>query len=365
MKRRDFLASGVLGTLGAGFSGCSTLVKKSVRVGPESVPFSFGDNYPKPKGGTIPMTELGTTGIKVSKFTFGSHMRPYLRPYYKERERMLRDAHELGVNTFDVYDREQEVYQYEPTGRHLAPVINDVNISISIAPYDGRTLEQELERDIRLFGKDHIDMVRIHSYKPENRGWWQWEQLFKWKEEGKIRAVGVPIHYYRDLFPLIDTYPIDYVVFPFNFFMNISWDGHMVDAKYDTIPRLLRDRGIGVITMKPFAGDFLVHPLTQVAEQLKEDDEVNFAQAALHWVINSGVPDTTFTGMYYPSHVFENIDAYYNPSMTDEEHRLLKKVAKVAKTSAQAWLPDHYRFFTEWVPDGIDGIESSGERATA
>jgi len=165
--------------------------------------------------------------------------------------------------------------------------------------------------------------------------------------------VGVPIHYYKNLFPLIDSYPIDFVIFPYNFFMNITWDGYRMEDgdKYSTIPALLKDRGIGAITMKPFAGDFLVTPLLRVADIYKKDKEVNFIQAMLRYVIKAGIADTTFTGMYYPSHVYENIDAYYNPKMTDEERRLLNKVRKVAKTKAHTWLPDHYRFFAEWMPD--------------
>lgn len=360
MKRRDFITRSATGALGLGMAGCG-MKPGNVKIAPEPVPFSFGDNYPKPKSGTMPVNELGKTGIKVSSFAFGSHMRPYLRPYERERERMVRDAFELGINIYDVYDKEHEVYQYEPMGRFLKPIINDVLISIAVLPYDGRNFQQEFERDLRCFGRDYIDLARLHVYKPENKRWGQWDQLFKLKEEGKVRAVGVPIHYYDDLFPLIDSYPIDFVVFPFNFYMNICWDGYLMKepAKYATIPKLLKDRGIGCITMKPFAGDFLVTPLLNVAEQYKKKaEEVNFAQAMLRYVINSGVADTTYTGMYYPSHVYENIDAYYNPALSGEEKRLLATVKKVAKTKAHAWLPDHYRFFTEWVPKhkDIDGI---------
>jgi predicted aldo/keto reductase-like oxidoreductase len=332
-----------------------------VMIKPEGVPFSFGDNYPKPKSGSMPMGELGKTGIKISKFGFGSHIQPYLRTYYKERERMVREAHELGVNIFDVYDTEGEAFQYEPMGKYLAPIKNDVNVSIAIQAYGGRTLEEEFERDMKLFGKDHIDLVRIHVYTKEDKGWQQWEQLFKWKEQGKIRAVGVPIHWVKDLYPLIDTYPIDYCIFPYNFFMNIAWDGHMVDKGYDNIPKILRNKGIGVITMKPFAGDFLATPLLNVANRLrsKKEKDVNFFHACLKYVINAGFkPDTTYTGMYFPSHVYENVDAYYNPKMTVEEKSLLDKVKEVAKTSAQAMLPEHYKFFSSWIPKDNANFEN-------
>ena len=352
MERRDFMKKTAAGFLGAGLAGCSTGKLGSIQLERKLPPFSFGDNYPRPKGGTIPTGELGTTGIKVSKFGFGSHIRPYLVPYVRERERMLRDAFELGVRVFDVYDKEFEIYQYEPTGRHLAPVINDVVISIAILPYDGRTLQEELERDLRVFGRDYLDMVRIHSYSPDEDIWWQWEDLFKFKEQGKIRAVGVPIHHVKQLYPLIDTYPIDYVIFPYNFYHNVIWQGEVAEGDFDSLPAMLRKRGIGVVTMKAFAGDYLVTPLKEVAETFKEDKEISFVQAALRYVINSGLnPDTTLTGMYYPSDVYENVDAFYNPEMSDEEQELLRKVDKVAKVNADAWLPEHYKFLEEWAPD--------------
>jgi len=346
MRRRDFLTKGAVGVVGAGVAGCS----RSIRIQPTGVSFSFGDNYPKPKGGTMPKREIGKTGIKVSQFGFGSHMQQYLVPYTREREHMIRDAYELGVNIFDIYDVEHGIYQYEPTGRYLAPMINDVVISISIRPYDGRSLDEELHRDLRLFGRDHIDMVRIGAWVEHGEEWWMWDELFKYKEQGKIRAVGLPIHTWEDLKAPLEAYPLDYVIFPYNFFHNIAWDGHIPDGDFDPLPTLLRSKGVGVIIMKPFAGDFLVTPLKDEAEKINKD--INFVQAALRYIINSGVdPDTVLTGMYYPSHVYENIDAFYNPEMSDDERALLNKVKKVAKTKAQTWLPDHYKFLQKWAPD--------------
>ena len=45
--------------------------------------------------------DLGTTGIKVSKFGFGSHMRKDIVPFDTERERMIREAHDLGITLFE------------------------------------------------------------------------------------------------------------------------------------------------------------------------------------------------------------------------------------------------------------------------
>ncbi len=173
MKRRDFITKGATGAMGTVLAGCSTAKPRGAGktlLWKELSPFT-----PRPRGGTMPISELGNTGIKISNFGFGSHIRAEMRTYDKQREHIIHEAYSLGVNVFDVYDQEQGVskggsYQYEPFGRQIKPFKNDILVSISFRPYDGRTPEQELERDLRLFGRDHIDLVRILR-PPENPIW--------------------------------------------------------------------------------------------------------------------------------------------------------------------------------------------------
>ncbi len=347
MKRRHFFTAAA--ALGAGTAaGCS----RAVKVKQELSPYAFDTKVAKPVG-TMTYSELGTTGIKVSKFGFGSHMRQDIVPFEKEREFMIREAHDLGITLFDIYDKEQECYQYEPMGRYLKPVINDVVISISILPWDGRTLEQEMERDLRAFGRDHIDMVRIHSYTSDSSNWVQWESLFKWKEQGKIRAVGIPIHNLDNIREPLEKLPLDYVIFPFNFYHNWTWlSNELAVGRHDSFDDLvteLRSRGIGVVTMKPHAGDDLVWPFKRLAAE--SDPSVNLGKADLKYVINSGLDiDTTLSGMYYPYHVYENVDAYFNPAMTDAERLVLKKIRDKARITAHNWYR-RYQFLEAWRPD--------------
>lgn len=353
MKRRGFLAAGA-GVVAAGLGGCG-----SVAVKQELAPHAFDREGVRPTG-SMPTGEIGRTGIRVSKFGFGSHMRKDIVPFSKERERMVRDAHELGVTLFDVYDQEQECFQYEPMGRFLKPVINDVTISIAIQPYDGRNLEQELERDLRAFGRDCIDMVRIHSYKTTDENWGQWDQLFRFKEQGKIRAVGIPVHNLDDIKEPLEKLPLDYVIFPFNFYHNWTWlSNELKVGRHDRFEGLvaeLRKRGIGVVTMKPFAGDYLITPFGSLARGY--DPEVNLAQASLRYIINSGLnPDATLGGMYYPFHVTQNVEAYFNPKMNDAERAVLSKIRKKAKIVAERHLPPHYRFLQAWAPERHDDAD--------
>ncbi|MCE5252005.1 aldo/keto reductase [bacterium] len=344
MKRRDFITRSVMGACALGATGCGARKPKNIPLWKELAPF-----YPRPGGGSMPMSELGKTGIRISNFGFGSHIRAEMRTYDKQREYMIHEAHDLGVNVFDVYDQEEGVstggsYQYEPFGKQIAPFKNDILISISFRPFDGRTPEQELERDLRLFGREHIDLVRILR-KPEDP---IWETLFRFKEKGYIRAVGAPIHDMEHVDWLVGKVPIDYILFPYNFYHNICWFEEKEDD-FDPLPTRLRENGIGVMTMKPFAGDYLVRPFIEVARQVAREKEISFTKAALRYVINSGVkPATTLTGMYNLYNLYENVEAYYNPTMSDEERELLNNIRQYASRTSHALLPGHYKWLDNW-----------------
>jgi predicted aldo/keto reductase-like oxidoreductase len=367
MKRRTFIETGVAGALGISMAGCSS-VGGSVNVKQELTPVDFEKKLPKPQG-DMPMDVIGKTGIKVSKFGFGSHIRDEVKTHVKEREWMVREAFDLGVNLFDVYDFEGGSFQYEPMGRYMQPFIKDAVVSITIWPYDGRNIEQELERDLRLFNRDYIDLVRIHAWRNTEDSallkdqlghrWDWWEQLFKLKEKGYIRAVGVPVHRREDLKEPLEL-PLDFVILPYNFYHNWTWAAKKPDS-FDTMIPQLRERGIGIISMKPFAGDSLAVPLKKLGAEFDKTGEFNYTQACLRYVIDSDLkPATTLCGMYSPYHLYENIDAFFKPGFSDNEKNILKKIREKAKVVALDYLPEHYRFLEEWVPDSWDNSDLFG-----
>lgn len=344
MKRRDFIAGA--GLAGIGLAGCGPVKPHSIPLFKELAPF-----YPKPSGGTMPLKELGKTGIKISQYGYGSHIRAEMRGYDYQREYIIHEAVDLGVNVFDVYDEEEGVstggsFQYEPFGRQIKPYVNDVLISISFRPGSGRTPEQELERALRLFGRDHIDLVRLLR----EPGHELYDFLFKKKEQGFIRAVGAPIHEMKQVDMLLGKVPLDYILFPFNFYHNICW---LNDPPKDfvSLPAKLKEHGVGIMTMKPFAGDYLAQPFINVGKSYLKQPEISFPQAALRYVINSGIDaSTTLTGMYNLPHLYENVTAYYKPAMSSEEKAFLDKIRETVIDKTQSWLPDHYKWLDDWAP---------------
>ena len=169
-----------------------------------------------------------------------------------------------------------------------------------------------------------------------------------------IRAIGAAIHDIPQLEEEIDTYPLDYVLFPYNFYHNIFSPRDQHEDMEPLLP-MLRNRGIGVLTMKSFAGDWLVTPFIQVGREFTSEPDVRFPQAALRYVLNSKVnPDSVFCGMYSINHVYDDILPFYEPDMSVEEHQLLDNIRDVAVQQARAWLPNHYKWLDNWAqrPDG-------------
>jgi len=190
----------------------------------------------------------------------------------------------------------------------------------------------------------------MHCHGPESKQWPDWDVLFKLKEKGYIRAVGVPIHFRNELDLVVKTFPIDFVVFPFNFYHNIVYTGKF-PGDYMPVAKMLREKGIGVVTMKPFASEWFISHLVRVARELDPKGEASPGQAMLRYIINSGLePDVTLAGMWTLNDVYDGITAYFRPRMSSEEKKLLDGLRKHAKLTESACLPDHYRFLDRWAP---------------
>ena len=265
MRRRDFIRGGLIGSAAAGLAGCSA-GKKILPLKSDMAGFSLEVKRAKPSPGTIAKKEIGHTGIMATRFGYGSHMPKELVKYERERETMLRSAFDLGITFFDIYDKSWEIYQMEPMSRHLAPIKNDVVLSVFMEPWDGRTPEQEMARTLRLFRRDYIDMVRYYTVDAKSPIFNYWDKLFEMKEKGLIRAVGMPIHYPKEADHVLERFPLDYVILPFNFYHNLLYNGKLAGDMHP-FARNLRKRGVGIVTMKPFGTDWFVNPLIAAAKE--------------------------------------------------------------------------------------------------
>ncbi len=149
--------------------------------------------------------ELGKTGLKVSRLCMGTgtsgvqHQSNQTRLGSENFNRLLRDALDRGVRTFDCADQ----YGSHP---YLAGAMKDVprdkyDIITKIrwrgSGEDEPDASAFVDRFLKELGTDHIDLLLIHCVTAAD---WpsqmrkQMDILSKYKEKGVIRALGVSCH---------------------------------------------------------------------------------------------------------------------------------------------------------------------------
>ena len=96
-------------------------------------------------------------------------------------------------------------------------------------------------------------------------------------------------------------------------------------------------------------GDYLVKPFNDIKHRFSNAPEITYPKAALRYVLNSGIEaNSTLAGMYSLNHLYDDIMAFFEPEMSDEERELLDKLKKVASQYAAEWLPEHYKWLEKW-----------------
>ena len=334
---------------------------------------------------------LGKTGIKVSTIGFGSHLSDVLLANPLARANHIRKGLESGINLFDVYDH--DFHQFAPMGQILGPVRQEVVISL-VAVWNQSKVRQEVEYALKTFATDHIDLYRIYVDTGTSAAEMEvrFQALQQAKQEGKIRAVGLVAHDHVLLAQTLRTYPqLDFLMLPYNFrhqkFAPVaevqprSWvqakaeaeaarsapapeklqhlDGlsraSSVDCLYSPCadPELLplvRQTGVGLIAIKPFAAGGLLQlgrsdPL--VAQELAQTG-LSLPQAALRFVLDSPEIASVIPAMNSLDEVAENIGAVRGEGLSRAETELLQQWSEAAERAQGAYLPAKYAWLEQW-----------------
>ena len=272
-SRRQFL-----GTLGATLTAAACSKKPSTSSsGPSGGP-QTGSKPPEgplpgaPKEGEIklpanasmPMRELGKTGVKVSLLGLGGY---HIGVPKDEQEgiRIIRTALDHGVtfldNCWDYHDGDSE----RRMGKALKDGYRDK--AFLMTKIDARTKDAallQLDQSLARLGTDVIDLVQIHEViRMEDaervfgsKG--SIEALQAAKAAGKIRFIGFTghkdpaIHLHMLQTALDEGFHFDTVQMPLN-----VMDPHFSSFEQKVLPVLV-ERGIGVLGMKPMGSGVIL-----------------------------------------------------------------------------------------------------------
>ncbi|MHB9028736.1 MAG: aldo/keto reductase [Candidatus Latescibacterota bacterium] len=335
MNRRTMIKTAAVGAAALGTGGCSSASKQKAVI----------PRKPKAEPREMVYRPLGKTGITVSLLGFGSHLTAENIKKPQGRDRQVQEAIENGVTLFDVYDH-GSYRQFAPMSKSLAGKRQKVVISLVTVKPD---IRQEIEETLRTFHTDYIDCYRAvyrdpSGYTKDDDGL---ETLFRLREEGKIRAVGVVAHNEPGLLHAVRNHPIDYIMMPINFHHNKSWTVDSRDS-YSTVIPLCREKGVGILGIKPLGGDPMVAFAQHIGLLSPEYRGPSYPQAAFRYLWQNQDISSSFPSINSVGELYENLDTIWRPELTAEDRGVLKELSRKVARTLGAYLPPHYKWMDEW-----------------
>ncbi|MDR3600671.1 MAG: aldo/keto reductase [Desulfosporosinus sp.] len=227
---------------------------------------------------------LGKSDLWVAPLGFGGI--PIQRVSQADAAELLRLAVEKGLNFIDTArgytDSEEKI------GVGLKGIRKEVILATKSMARSGAALTDDVERSLRNFQTDWIDLYQLHNVRTEA----EWaeltapggglEALEKAREAGKIRYIGLTGHLPEMLLRIIKDYAFVSIQFPFNYIEQ--------ENRQELLAEIKR-QDLGTIIMKPLAGGalrqagpalrfLLQQPFSVIIPGMdtKEQIEENFAQ---------------------------------------------------------------------------------------
>jgi predicted aldo/keto reductase-like oxidoreductase len=194
--------------------------------------------------------DLGRSGLKVSEVGCGGI--PIMRVGLEEAKIIIRHCFQLGIRFFDT----AHVYgdSEEKMGLALEPVRDKVVLATKVWAKDAAGAAKELAMSFDRLRTKHIDLIQCHNVSnqpdldrvmgPDGA----YEVLAQAKAEKRVAAIGLSSHNPDIAVKAIRTGKFATLQFPFNFIED--------DPEHKVFP-VARERGMGLIAMKPLGGGLL------------------------------------------------------------------------------------------------------------
>jgi len=308
-------------------------------------------NSSKPVINKVKYRVLGKTGLKISEIGFGGHSWSYKQvpdgrgeyriPTIDEAVRMIAAGLDMGVNFLDSCTPLDESSVPGEALKRLG-MRDRVIVSIRVShKMKGREADKEeiykwTEDRLKLWQTDYVDFCLLCNTEKDTpqSGYWDMsysiEALEKLKKQGKIRFTGFGCHFTPELF--LDAFEkfgdyFDICSIPYNV-------RHRAAEK--VLPAA-RKKGLGVITIKPFARGALLKDC-----DLKGSD-AGLPRDMIAFVLENKLVDICTCGVHTIDHVRENFSASWTKLSPEGRERLKKFADTRIDEKEYAWLEQDWR----------------------
>lgn len=289
------------------------------------------------KSQTLPSFEIGGTdavtrmGYGAMRITGPGNFGP---PTDKQAAlNVVRGAAELGINFFDTADSYGPGVSEEILAEALAPVRDKVFIAtkggaIKSAPgkvrFDGSQahLADAVEGSLRRLKTDRIDLYYLHRPDPNVPFEESVQALARFRNEGKIRHVGLSNVSLEQLREAIDIVPVAAVQNAYS----------LVRREHEGLLRFAEEQGIAFVAYAPLAAPPFDPrapladtngPLAGIAKELGATP----TQVALAWLFQHSPSLLTIPGTANVAHLRENVGATTLSLSGEEAERIEAAVA--------------------------------------
>ena len=249
-------------------------------------------------------TNLGNTGLKVSRLGFGGI--PIQRITQEEATALIRKLPEYGINYIDT------ARGYTVSEEYLGIAMEGIRDKFVLATKSmARTreaMEKDIETSLKNLRTDHIDLYQVHNAPPAQMSivtgeGGALEALLEAKAAGKIGHIGITAHEIGTFEMGLEMDWVETIMFPYNF----------VELQAADLIRKCAEKGKGFICMKPLAGGAIEN-----------------APLAMRFIASNKDITVNIPGMVSEDELKQNVAAACDPTPISEEE--LREVQNIRDT---------------------------------
>ena len=324
VTRRQFL-----GYTGAAIVG-TTLSKPSFA--------GSADPHIKPQTG-MKYRRLGRTNLMISEVGVGCAsmslsrtLGPFLfEKWLRERGDVINKLLDLGgnfVSTTPYYHNTVELL-----GKAVKERRDEVYLAIGIYCGTEKKMRTHFEQALKDLQTDVIDLGFAYG-NGDDESFAVWR---KFKQEGKVRFIGMSGHDPRKHEWAIRKGYVDWIHMPYNRLSRIKQGPGDLPGS-ERLFEMSKANDIGVIGIKPMTGNFVPNwakeaaspEIQEIMKKLKEYGSSNLYQAMLRWILKNPNVTACAVGMDTIQQVVENCEAVKAKKLTAEQNELLEMYAGIA-----------------------------------
>lgn len=246
---------------------------------------------------------LVNSGLKVSVIGFGGI--PIQRIDNESAKEVIIAAEKKGINFIDTargYSVSEEYIGEALLGRRDKWIIATKSMA-----RDKQSMSNDINKSLANLKTDYIDLYQLHNVKTmedynkvlSEDG--AYEALLKFKQEGKIKHIGITSHSLEILKLAIESGKFETIMYPYN----------IVEDQAEKLFKRAKELNIGIIAMKPMAGG-----------------AINNGTLALKYILQNESVTCAIPGMGKIEEVEENAAVASNDiKLTEDEKLEIKKIS--------------------------------------